>query len=822
MKINSPLSANRKEKYLTAFLLGFGAFLLMILPLLIYNGGYYIYYGDYNSQQVPFYNHAHEFIKNEGLGWDWGTDLGANFVGSYSFYLLGSPFFWLTIPLPQSLVTFSMPVLLALKFGFASMTAYAYIRRFVRGKGSALIGGMLYAFSGFQMFNIFFNHFHDVTAFFPLMLIAMEERVNNNRRGVFALSVALMGIINYFFFTGQAVFLVLYLIVRLKSPDFRITWKKFFSLAIEAVIGVMIACVMLLPAALAILGNYRINERLYGLNMVAYSDRTRILRIIQSFFMIPDVPARPNLFSSDGGKWASIGGYLPMFSMAGVIAFTKSRKSHWSKRLIAVCIICAFIPILNSAFYTFNSSYYARWYYMPILIMAMMTAQAFDDRTIDFRGGIKICGAVLAALTVISLFPKKDDDGNVIWFSFPNYKIHFYLTIVICAAGLVFLWYINKLRLTGKPFMKNAVIATVVSCIVCTAAVEYFGAMLGPYNQIYINNGLHGSENLELEEEENQFYRVDISENYDNYPMFWGLSSMRAFQSIVPGSIMEFYSEIGVTRDVASRAPLDKHILRGLFSVKYYFDKVYSDKEDTYTYEIELPGFEYIGEQNGFYVYENKYYVPMGFTYDNYILHELADKYTDQTKERLLMRALVLEKEQVEKYSDIITNLPAEKCVGLNDSAYLEDCEKRSQETCSGFVYDSDGFDAEITLEQPKLVFFSVPYDTGWTAYVNGKPADVEKVSYGFMAVKAEAGENKIEFRYETPGLKAGAAITLCGIVLLGFYLFITRKAKRDGGFVHYYDYEPSDPIDFQKNYENRKINCRPSGKIHKDSNKEE
>ena len=81
MKINSPMSANRKEKYLTAFLLGFGAFLLMILPLLIYNGGYYIYYGDYNSQQVPFYNHAHEFIKNEGLGWDWGTDLGANFVG---------------------------------------------------------------------------------------------------------------------------------------------------------------------------------------------------------------------------------------------------------------------------------------------------------------------------------------------------------------------------------------------------------------------------------------------------------------------------------------------------------------------------------------------------------------------------------------------------------------------------------------------------------------------------------------------------------------------------------------------------------------------
>ncbi len=108
------------------------------------------------------------------------------------------------------------------------MTAYAFIRRFVRSKNAALIGGMLYAFSGFQTFNIFFNHFHDVTAFFPLMLIAMEERINNNRRGVFALSVALMGIINYFFFTGQAVFLIIYLLARLKSPDFNINWKNSF------------------------------------------------------------------------------------------------------------------------------------------------------------------------------------------------------------------------------------------------------------------------------------------------------------------------------------------------------------------------------------------------------------------------------------------------------------------------------------------------------------------------------------------------------------------------------------------------------------------
>ncbi|MCM1228286.1 MAG: YfhO family protein [Clostridium sp.] len=806
MKISSLLQKSGREKYFKAFLLGFIPFLLVIIPIMIYNEGVFLYYGDYNSQQIPFYLHAHEFVKSEGVGWDWGTDLGSNFIGSYSFYLLGSPFFWLTIPLPQPLVVFAMPILLAMKTGIASMTAYAYIRRFVRGKNAALIGGMLYAFSGFQLFNIFFNHFHDVTAFFPLMLIALEERVNNNRRGVFALSVALMGLINYFFFTGQAVFVIIYLLVRLKSPDFNITWKKFFSIAAEAVIGALIACVMLLPAALAILGNYRINERLYGLNIVSYSDRTRLLRIIQSFFMIPDVPARPNLFSSDGGKWSSIGGYLPMFSMAGVIAFSRSRKKHWCKRLIAVCIICAVIPILNSAFYTFNSSYYARWYYMPVLIMALMTAQALDDTAVDFRSGIKVCTGVLAALSVISILPKKDEEGKVIWFRFAEYPAHFYITAVICIVGLIILWRINNLRMNRQRYEKTAIVSTVISCMACMAAVVYFGAIFGTNNQVYINTGIHGADSLELEEEENQYYRVDISENYDNYPMFWGLSSMRAFQSIVPGSIMGFYSELGLTRDVASRAPLDNYTLRGLFSVKYYFDKIYTDEKEDYTYEISLPGFEYIGEQNGFYVYENKYYVPMGFAYDNYILSDITAKYTNQSKERILTRAMVLDEKQAEKYSDVIEKLPVDDAVGLDDASYKDDCVTLKRNACSSFSCDSEGFDAKITLDKPKLVFFSVPYESGWRAYVNGKSADIEEVSYGFMAVKAQEGENEIEFRYETPGLKTGAMLSLLGIALLLLYIFITRKSGKSGGFVHYYDYI-NNAVRAKDQYEYRKIN---------------
>ena len=132
-----------KELYLKAFLLGCIPLAITLLPLVIFDKGYFIYYGDFISQQLPFYSHANDVVRNGGLlGWDWGTDLGSSFIGSYAFYLSGSPFFWITVLLPKDWVLFAIPWLLCLKHGFASLTAYAYIRRFVQNPTACLIGGM--------------------------------------------------------------------------------------------------------------------------------------------------------------------------------------------------------------------------------------------------------------------------------------------------------------------------------------------------------------------------------------------------------------------------------------------------------------------------------------------------------------------------------------------------------------------------------------------------------------------------------------------------------------------------------------------------------
>ena len=98
---------------------------------MIVNKGIFLYYGDFNSQQMMFYQHCHDAVRSGNMGWDWGTDLGSSFVGSYAFYLLGSPFFWLTTLFPSGAVPYLIPWLLALKTAIAAITAYAYIRFFV-------------------------------------------------------------------------------------------------------------------------------------------------------------------------------------------------------------------------------------------------------------------------------------------------------------------------------------------------------------------------------------------------------------------------------------------------------------------------------------------------------------------------------------------------------------------------------------------------------------------------------------------------------------------------------------------------------------------
>ena len=60
-----------RKRYLQVFLLGLCVAAAAFLPYIIYDKGYFFYYGDFNVQQIPFYQLANEAIHNGEIWWNW-------------------------------------------------------------------------------------------------------------------------------------------------------------------------------------------------------------------------------------------------------------------------------------------------------------------------------------------------------------------------------------------------------------------------------------------------------------------------------------------------------------------------------------------------------------------------------------------------------------------------------------------------------------------------------------------------------------------------------------------------------------------------------
>ena len=115
-----------KSRYWQVFFLCLALAAALFLPHCIIdglNGGFFHYAGDFNDQQISFYAYANQFVKAGGT-FSWATDLGSGFLNSYSFYLCGSPFFWLSLLVPARYMPWCMVPLLCLKFAVGGGGAY--------------------------------------------------------------------------------------------------------------------------------------------------------------------------------------------------------------------------------------------------------------------------------------------------------------------------------------------------------------------------------------------------------------------------------------------------------------------------------------------------------------------------------------------------------------------------------------------------------------------------------------------------------------------------------------------------------------------------
>lgn len=777
-------SVNFKQKsnYWRVFVLCFATAVLLFLPHCIIDavagGGYFHYAGDFNDQQINFYQYANAFIKQGGT-FSWATDLGSGFVNSYSFYLLGSPFFWLSMLVPAKFMPWAMVPLLCLKMALAGGGAYLWARRWVQDERWSMLAGCLYAFSGFSIYNIFFNHFLDVVALFPYMLASLDDAVLDGKKGRFPFWVALNLVNNYFFFAGQAVFLILYFFCMAAGRRYKIGPRKFASLAWETVLGCACGCVLLLPAGLSLLQNPRTIDPFTGYGYLFYGKSQQYGAIFYSPFLMPDAPYFKDMFQEGILKHTSLTAYLPLVGAAGGLAFCRARGRHPFTYILKVCIVCAFVPVLNSAFYALNSSYYARWYYMPILVLCGATCYLLARPGLAERHlprAFALTTFITLTAAVFAILPNEDDDGNTVY-GVLDQPARFWAIFGMTVAGVVIfamLWHFCRQKRRWGSILMAATLG--FSLLYGTLHLS-----LTKYAQWDTDSNLIAETYDSVDEiaaalPDDAFYRIDAYGAHNNLGLWFDRSCLQFFNSTVAPSIMEFYPEVGVKRDVNSKPDAENYALRGLLSVRYTL--VAKDKEAEWT-DKALPGWRRTGETTAYAIYENENWVPMGFAFDYYVTADQLDRVNEDERAQILCRAVLLDDDQISAFGGILQPLPDEELTNRSEDAYAADCVARRDAGVAEFAATGTGFTARTNYAMDELVFFSVPYDDGFTATVNGEPATIEKVDDGLMAVCVPAGENEIEFTYHTPGLKVSATVSAVAIVVYGVYLGILRKKKR-------------------------------------------
>ena len=750
---------------------------IFFLPFYILDGGFFHYAGDFNSQQITFYRYMNGFVKGAGYPdsafagaprntFSWATDLGSGVMNAYSFYLYGSPFFWLSVLLPQSWLPYMMVPLLVLKFGVAGGGAFLYLRRYVKNENYAVLGACLYALSGFAVYNVFFNHFVDVVALFPYLLWALDEAIYENRHGLFAFWVAVNLLNNYFFFVGQVIFLCIYFVCKLTAKDFRLTGRKFGHLLWESVLGVAMGCLLLFPAVLSLLQNPRTIDLSSGWGFLAYAKVQQYLAILLSWILPPDSPYLTSVWSEGVIKWTSMTAYLPLCSLAGAMAYWRSRKADSKKRIVAVCAVCALVPVLNSAFYALNSSYYARWYYMPTLILAAMTVNALEDPDVDLDAPARGIGWIMLATLVFAVVPVRDDTTGTWSFGVLKNPEQFFVVLGFGLLGLALYRYLCGIWRQNSRFAQRMTAAVLV--FACVFSMVHIG--IGKFGQWHTDSDLveQDTNALQLKNDLPEGdYRIDTYKIHDNIGMWLDKSCLQYFGSTAAPSILSFYPALGVKRDVRSQPELENYALRGLLSVKYL---ITTPAHQSDFLAVADDGWSYYDTLDGFTLYENDNYVPMGFTYDYYLTEDAYESTITVTRSNLLMRALVLSEEDAAAYGQYLTELPAAELNDLTYDRYVQDCADRRASACSVFQMTNSGFHAEITLDTANLVFFSVPYDDGFTATVNGREADILRVDEGLMAVLCPAGESTIDFVYQPAGIRLSKAVTRTALVVFAAY----------------------------------------------------
>lgn len=127
----------------------------------------------------------------------------------------------------------------------------------------------------------------------------------------------------------------------------------------------------------------------------------------------------------------------------------------------------------------------------------------------------------------------------------------------------------------------------------------------------------------------------------------------------------------------------------------------------------------------------------------------------------------------------------------LNASIWLKLYEMDEKKFMKGYEYLSEGalniteykdtyIKGTITAKDNQMIFTSIPYSDGWSAFIDGKETEVIcPPDTHLILLDIDEGEHTVELKYTVPGLKLGGTVSAAALLLFVLAVFVEIKLKR-------------------------------------------
>ena len=769
MKIKIEDSVKTYKVFLVALLISF----CTILPILIQSGWNLYMVGDYMTQQIPFIKESRRMFLSGTPFWSWNTFLGANYLGSYSFYVYGSPFFWPLVILPERFLGTGLAAMFVLKHGVAAWTAFLYLKKHVRSELYAAAGSFMYAFSFFSMDSTFYYHFLDVIALFPLVLYFTDEVLDNGKTYLLFLVSLVNALVNYYFYIGTSIFFLIYLIVRVCSSE-KYKFKDGFRCLMFYGLGGLAAAVILLPSALTLLETDKATSSHKNMLLAGVYAIPHIFKIIKGLIL----PSEGILSSAVGFNYAqycSTTAFLPLFGAFFWITELKGKSKTWSTRLMKICLLITVIPFGNGVFNLFSNMRYTRWWYCLVLILVLVSINVIENlqqSEEDPRPKYKFAVRLITILTFV--FYVLLGVAKAIWVyvlrcqnkievvriigrylsgnSFDREYIMRDLRYFLALGALIVISYGVLMILIKKKFIFDPKKVAVTTAVVC-----FLSYSLYLQNEIYTYRAANRDfVSAQAQTEETSYTSRTMNKmSYANYGMIINEPTISTFNSFKSHATSQFCRIAGY--EVGSM-PMTKPFFntQAIQTVLNTSKVIEKDKTE----------------------HEAEYYVPFGYTYDYYVIDD-GIEFTKNKKENnrrieLMTKACYVSKENEKKISGLLQKFDENETFD-----WKKESAERKASACTSFEMNSSGFKAVSEGNKERLVYFSIPNDTGWQVKVNGKDTDIVEINGRMIGVIVPPGRADIEADFVPPGLKAGAAVSAVVFIGVSAYCLIDWQRKK-------------------------------------------